>query len=89
MAWLQDDYGAGDDSVKFYNNNIPLDQRKVHEKTRSLVNERIGSYKDVKAETQNPGSNPKLTGQLAHWRIPEYPFSGSRAMTTRKRNVHS
>jgi hypothetical protein len=61
MAWLQDDYGAGDDSIKFYNNNIPLDQRKVHEKTRALVNERIGSYKDIKAETANPGSNPKLT----------------------------
>jgi hypothetical protein len=61
MAWLQDDYGAGDESVKFYNNNIPLDQRKVHDKTRALVNERVGSYKDVRAETENPGSNPKLT----------------------------
>jgi hypothetical protein len=61
MAWLQDDYGAGDDSGKFYNNNIPLDQRKVHIKTQQLVNDRIGSYKDIMAETSNPGSNPKLT----------------------------
>jgi hypothetical protein len=61
MAWLQDDYGAGDDSVKFYNNNIPLDQRKVHDKTKALVDERIGSYKNVKAETEIPGSNPQLT----------------------------
>jgi len=61
MAWLQDDYGAGEDSVKFYNNNIPLDQRKMDEKTRQLVKVRIGSYKDIMAETKNPGSNPKLT----------------------------
>jgi hypothetical protein len=63
MGWLQDDYGAGDDSIKFYNNNIPLDQRKVHEKTRALINERIGSFKEIKAETDNPGSNPRLTGR--------------------------
>lgn len=61
IAWLLDDYGAGDDSVKFYNNNIPLDQRKIHDKTKALVNERVGSYKDVMAETANPGSNPQLT----------------------------
>ncbi len=73
MAWLQDDYGAGDESVKFYNNNIPLDQRKVHDKTKLLVNERIGSYKDVKAEAENPNSNPKLTDaarSLANAAIP-------------------
>jgi hypothetical protein len=61
MAWLQDDYGAGDESIKFYNNNIPLDQRKVHEKTRALINTRVGSYKEIQAEAANPGSNPRLT----------------------------
>lgn len=61
MAWLQDDYGAGDESVRFYNNNIPLDQRKIHEKTRAMVNSRVGSYKDIKAEAEHPGSNPGLT----------------------------
>jgi hypothetical protein len=61
IAWLLDDYGAGTESIKFQNNNIPLDQRKIDEKTRTLINERIGSYKDVMAEANNPGSNPKLT----------------------------
>ena len=61
MAWLQDDYGAGSESVKFYNNNIPLEQRKVHDKTRALINDRIGSYLDIKAEAEHPGSNPLLT----------------------------
>jgi Protein of unknown function DUF262/HNH endonuclease len=61
IAWLLDDYGAGDESVKFYNNNIPPDQRKVHDKTRALVNRVVGSYKELKAESENPGSNPKLT----------------------------
>jgi hypothetical protein len=73
MAWLQDDYGAGDESVKFYDNKIPLDQRKINEKTRALVNKEIGSYKDIKAESENPGSNPKLTARarsLGNAKIP-------------------
>lgn len=61
MAWMQDDYGAGDDSKMFYANNIPLEQRKVDEETRKLVNARVGSYKDIKAETEHPGSDARYT----------------------------
>jgi hypothetical protein len=73
IAWLLDDYGNGDESIKFYDNNIPDEQRKIAQKTRELVNSTIGSYKDFKAETQNPGSNPRLTSNaraLAHSNIP-------------------
>jgi len=73
ISWLLDDYGAGDDSIKFYNNIIPLEQRRVHEKTQKLVNDTIGSYKDVTAETKNPGSNARLSEiarSLGHARIP-------------------
>jgi 5-methylcytosine-specific restriction endonuclease McrA len=73
IAWLLDDYGAGDDSIKFYNNNIPLEQRKVHDRTRTLVNQRIGSYKDIKAEAEHPGSNALLSERarsLGHAKIP-------------------
>lgn len=73
IAWLHNDYGDGDDSIFFYNNNIPEEQRKIAQKTRELIDKTIGSYKDFKAETQNPGSNPKLTANaraLAHAKIP-------------------
>lgn len=73
MAWLEDDYGDGDASIKFYGNNIPDEQRKVAERTRVLVNKAIGTWKDFRAESANPGSNPALTDKvraLAHSYIP-------------------
>lgn len=73
MSWLQDDYGDGADSITFYSNNIPDEQRRIALKTRELVHTRIGSYKDYRAETANPGSNPRLSDRaraLAHSKIP-------------------
>jgi hypothetical protein len=69
IAWISDDYGAGDISVRFYNNQIPEEQRKIHERTRSLIAKEIGHFKDIKAESASPGSNPNYTGYaraLAH-----------------------
>lgn len=73
IAWLLDDYGAGDDSIKLADNDIQPEQRRVHEKTRTLVNKAIGSYKDIQAEAAKPGSNPKLTSaarSLGNAKIP-------------------
>lgn len=73
MAWLLDDYGDGDESIRFYNNAIPDEQRRVADKTRTLINKEIRPWKDYKAEAQNPGSNPALTDKaraLGHSKIP-------------------
>jgi hypothetical protein len=73
IAWLLEDYGDGDDSIKFYNNNIPEEQRRIADKTRVMVNKTIGPWKDFRAESQNPGSNPTLTDKaraLGHSNIP-------------------
>lgn len=73
MAWLLDDYGDGDESIKFYNNAIPDEQRRVADKARTLINKEIKPWKDYKAEAQNPGSNPALTDKaraLGHSKIP-------------------
>jgi hypothetical protein len=73
MAWLADDYGDGDESIKFYNNAIPDEQRRVADKTRNMINKEIKPWKDYKAEAQNPGSNPSLTDKaraLDHSKIP-------------------
>lgn len=73
IAWLQDDYGDGEESIKFYNNNIPEEQRRVAKQTRELVGARLGTWKEYRAENNNPGSNPKLTERaraIAHSKIP-------------------
>jgi hypothetical protein len=73
MAWLLDDYGDGEESIKFYNNAIPEEQRRVAERTRSLIDKDIRPWKEFRAEAANPGSNPSLTDRvrsLAHSKIP-------------------
>lgn len=60
IAWLLDDYGDGDASVEFYENNIPAEQRRLAKKTRDLLNARVGRYRDIRAALEKPGSNPTL-----------------------------
>lgn len=60
-SWLYDDYGDGEISNKFYDGNIPEEQKYIAKKTRVLINHRIGSYKDITASTSNPSTaNPKF-----------------------------
>ncbi|MDB5616040.1 DUF262 domain-containing protein [Tardiphaga sp.] len=80
IAWLTDDYGDGDNSVKFYDNNIPAEQRRLADKTKQLINETIGKYADFRAAASNPGSNPALelkARALAHAQIPLLWVKGS------------
>jgi len=50
IAWIADDYGDGDFSNKFFGNNIPIQQKRMAEATRKLINSDIGSYQDYKAK---------------------------------------
>lgn len=60
-AWINDDYGDGIISKQFYNNEIPVEQKRFAEKTRKLVNKRIGAYKDFKLALEYPNkSNIKI-----------------------------
>ena len=80
IAWLRDDYGDGDDSVAFYDNNIPAEQRRLAKRTRDLINDRVGRYADIRAALQNPGTNPSLEMRaraLAHANIPLLWVKGS------------
>ena len=52
-AWINDDYGDGQISTSYYGNYISEEQRYIAEKTRKLVNERIGSYKEIEAISRN------------------------------------
>ena len=72
MAWIMNDYGAGERSLKFYG-RIPEEQERIHNRTRDLVDKRVFSYVKWRAETQHPGSVPELSIKvraLAHAKVP-------------------
>jgi hypothetical protein len=47
ISWINDDYGDGEISQKFYDGNIPEEQRKIAKETRDLINKKIGSYQNI------------------------------------------
>lgn len=47
ISWIKDDYGDGEISKKFYGDSINEEQREIAEKTRSLINKKIGKYTDI------------------------------------------
>ncbi len=47
IAWVHNDYGDGDISRKFYENRIPNEQAVAADKTRSIINKTIGTYKEM------------------------------------------
>jgi hypothetical protein len=54
IAWVTNDYGDGPISKSFFGFNISAEQAEVAEKTRSLINKKIGSYKDHEYAINNP-----------------------------------
>ncbi len=45
-AWVNDDYGDGKISRKFFDNAIPEQQLETAKKARQIINQDIGSFKD-------------------------------------------
>ncbi len=58
IAWVQDDYGDGDLSQRFFNFDVPEEQKRVAERTREFVTKMIGSY----AQHQDAIKNPEKYG---------------------------
>jgi hypothetical protein len=86
IAWLEDDYGAGERSTSFYG-KIPEEQERIHNKTRELVNKRVGSFVQWRTETGTPGSFPELASRirgLAHAKVPLLWVPGSDATKAEK-----
>lgn len=61
IAWVVDDYGDGTLSKSFFGFNIMPEQAEVAEKTRKLINKKIGSYKDHQFAINN---NDKVEKEL-------------------------
>lgn len=58
ISWINDDYGDGEVSRKFYEGNIPEEQKLIAEETRKLINKKIGSFQDI-MQALNQNNNPK------------------------------
>lgn len=58
-AWVNDDYGDGKISRKFFDNAIPEEQIKVAQKARELINKDIGSFKDFEDALFDQANAPK------------------------------
>lgn len=58
-AWVNDDYGDGKISRKFFDNAIPEEQIKVAQKARDLINKEIGSFSSFKEALYDQASAPK------------------------------
>lgn len=56
IGWVLDDYGDRQISQPFFGGFIPPEQVKAAERTRRQVNDRVGSYAELKAVAQVPES---------------------------------
>lgn len=54
ISWINDDYGDGYVSNKFYNGFIPEEQKIISDKTRKYIDKRIGKYEDYKKALISP-----------------------------------
>ena len=64
-AWIEDDYGDGHISNKFYSNELGAAQKKIAAKTRKLIDDRIGKYAIIKGALINPDAHDAKTVQRA------------------------
>ena len=51
-AWIEDDYGDGPLSYEYFGRVISPDQKRIAEKTRKLVDAKIGSYKRLEQQNE-------------------------------------
>ena len=70
LAWINDDYGDGEISQKFYDGNISEEQKKAATETRKLIKEKIGAYKDYESWLSKPGQvDPKMQERLGNFAV--------------------
>lgn len=64
-SWINDDYGDGEISRNYYGGEVPKEQREIAEKTREIINSKIGPFKDYKLANRNPEKVSKYVAEKA------------------------
>lgn len=62
-AWINDDYGDGEISLKYYGNYISSEQKEIAEQTRKIINEQIGSFEEIWNISRNINNTEDLKKQ--------------------------
>ena len=57
-AWVEDDYGDGAISYEYFGREISPEQKNIAEKTRKLINNEIGSYKQLELQNEKENIDP-------------------------------
>lgn len=65
IAWVRDDYGDKHASLRFFDNEIPLEQKRAAEATRKLINDSVGSYVQLSLALRNSDTAAKDQLRLA------------------------
>jgi hypothetical protein len=65
IAWVRDDYGDKEMSLEFFQNYIPIEQKRAAEDTRKLVKDSVGSYQELKATLRNQQNSSAESIRLA------------------------
>ncbi len=58
-AWINDDYGDGEISKTFYGLDISEEQIRIADKTRTIIKNSVGQFKDYQFASANPDKLPK------------------------------
>jgi hypothetical protein len=64
-AWVEDDYGDGYISLKYFEDSISANQKKAAKKTRELVNAKIGSYQEFRKKVEAGEIDAKISSILS------------------------
>ncbi|MCY4780353.1 DUF262 domain-containing protein [Sphingobacterium sp. UT-1RO-CII-1] len=60
ISWIKDDYGDGEISKKFYGDSLSDDQKEIAERTRKLINKKMGKFQDIANATNADNPDPAI-----------------------------
>lgn len=63
-AWVEDDYGDGPLSLKYFGDSISSNQKKSAEKVRKLVADSFGTYQHIKTKLENQEIDAKVSSVI-------------------------
>lgn len=64
-AWVEDDYGDGYTSSKYFGDSISDGQKKAAKRTRDLVNTKIGSYQQFRQKVEDGEIDARISSILS------------------------
>jgi len=64
-SWVEDDYGDGYLSLKYFGDAISESQKKAAKKTRDLVNKQVGSYQQFKKKVEGGEIDARISSILS------------------------